>query len=320
MTRSLSTVFAASLALAAIVSAQPADPPNHHPDAAQFVTSDIPNFWRVFDHATLQNASALFQTEYIDPGSVGLHDFLQSRIQNGRALAATVAARPRYYAAIRENTLAVDRDPAIKQAIRASFHQLKEIYPDATFPNVYFVIGRMNSAGTVSSHGLLIGVEMNARDDNTPVDELNAWESAVTGRAANLPHIVAHELIHIQEPDEKPKPTLLEAAIREGAADFLGELISGAIINNAQHTYGDAHEQALWEEFKKAMTDADVSNWLFQGDRSQGRPADLGYYIGYRICEAYYRRTPDKQTAVAHILRMSDGPAFLAESGYTGAH
>jgi len=290
--------------------------PNQDPDAARLITSDIPNFWRVFDKVSLKDAAALFQSEYIDPGTAGLHDFLKSRIQNGRVLAATVSARPRYYTAIRESTLAVDRDPSIKEAIRTSFRRLKEIYPDAVFPDVYFVIGRMNSAGTVSSNGLLIGVEMNARSESTPVDELNDWERAVAGQIANLPHIVAHELIHIQQPSESGKATVLQQSLNEGGADFMGEMISGGIINRIQRSYGDAHEQALWAEFRKEMTGTDASHWLYQGDKSKDRPADLGYYIGYKICEAFYRRAADKREAVRRILHITGSEAFLRESGY----
>jgi hypothetical protein len=318
----LRPTFLVLLALAALaagaVAQGPSPKPNRDPDAARLVTSDIPAFWRVFDKATLQNAAELFQREYIDPGSAGLHDFLKARIQNGRVLAATVASRARYYAAIRASTLAIDQDANVKNAIRTSFHRLQELYPAAVFPDVYFVIGRMNSAGTVSSNGLLIGVEMNARSDDTPVDELNAWERAVTGRIATLPNIVAHELIHIQQPPEREKPTLLEQSLQEGGADFMGEMISGGIINSVQRAYGDAHEKALWEEFQPAMRGTDIGQWLFQGDRSKDRPADLGYYIGYKICQAFYGRAGDKREAVRRILNITDAEAFLKESGYGG--
>ena len=308
------------LAFTIIVSAQQPPKPNQNPDSAWLVTSDIPNFWQVFDKASLRDAAEMFQREYIDPGSAGLHDFLKSRIQNGRYLAGTIAARPRYYAAIRASTLAVDQTPAIKEAIRASFRRLKEIYPDAVFPDVYFVIGRMNSAGTVSSSGLLIGLEMNARSESTPVDELTDWERAVIGQTANLPNIVAHELIHIQQPHDSSKTTLLEQALSEGGADFMGEMISGGIINRVQRSYGDVHEQALWAEFRKDMLGADLSRWMFQGDRAKDRPADLGYYIGYKICESFYRRATDKREAVRRILHVTDPEAFLRESGYGGGN
>ena len=298
-------------------SGQHAVSPNSDPAAAQLVTSDIPRFWRVFDSTSLKDAAERFQREYIDYGTIGLRDFLQARIQNGRYLAGTVSARPRYYSAIRDSTLAVDRNPLIKEAIQASFRKLKEIYPDAVFPNVYFLIGRMNSAGTVSSNGLLIGVEMNARNDDTPIDELTNWERAVTGQIATLPHIVAHELIHIQQPRDG-KTTLLQQALSEGGADFVGELISGGIINKVQRAHGDANELALWREFQKDMMGTDVSRWMFQGDRAKDRPADLGYYVGYKICAELYRRMTDKRQAVRRILQITDPEAFLKESGYIG--
>jgi uncharacterized protein YjaZ len=176
----------------------------------------------------------------------------------------------------------------------------------------------MNSAGTVSSSGLLIGVEMNARSESTPVDELTAWERASTGQIATLPHIVAHELIHIQQPPERDNATLLQQALREGAADFVGKMISGEITNKVQHNYGDVHERELWVEFRKEMLGTDINRWMYQGDRAKDHPADLGYYIGYKICEAFYHRTADKREAVRRILHITDAAAFLEESSYGG--
>jgi Predicted Zn-dependent protease (DUF2268) len=292
---------------------------NQDPEAAKLITTDIPNFWRVFDKAALITAGELFQREYIDAGSPGLKGFLDNRIVNGRYLAAAVAARPRYYAAIRKNSLALDGSPEIKASIRAGFRRLKALYADARFPDVYFVIGRLNSAGTTSSSGLLIGVEMNGRDESTPLDELTTWERAVTGRIADLPHIVAHELVHIQQSTAGGGgQTLLHYSLREGGADFIAELASGAHTNRVQHAYGNAHEHELWEEFRKDMHGADLSHWLFQGDRSTDRPADLGYYIGYKICQAFYRRASDQSEAVRRIIRIADADGFLRESGYGG--
>ncbi len=271
---------------------------NHDPDAAQLISSDIPNFWGVFDKASLKDAANLFQREYLDQGTAGLHDFLKNRIENGQSLAATIAARPRYYAAIRASTVAVDTNPAVKDAIRASFRRLKQIYPDAVFPDVYFVIGRMNSAGTTSSNGLLIGVEMNARGEDTPVDELTPWERATIGEIANLPNVVAHELIHIQQPDGG-KATLLRQALGEGGADFMGEMISSGIINRLQRSYGDAHEQALWAEFQKDMASTNISRWLYQGDRSRTAPPTWVTTSATRFARSFIAAAPTSKKPYA---------------------
>ncbi len=310
------------LLLFSFVAVAQAPEPNRDPMKARLVTTDIVNFWNAYDKATLANAGDVFQRDYIDAGSPGMRGFLQGRIGNGRVLAGTVASRPKYYAAIRENTLSLDRKPEIKAAIHASFRKMKEIYPDAIFPDVYFLIGRMNSAGTTGAGGLLIGVEMNARDDKTPVDELDPWSRAVTGTIDVMPNIVAHELIHIEQQHANPlhglsgKQTLLSAALGEGAGDFLGEIISGGIINRVQRKFGDDHEQELWTEFSAAMHGTETNRWLYEGDKAQGRPADMGYYEGYKICQAYYNKATDKQAAVRTILEMKDPEGFLKESGY----
>src|SRR5262249_40841833 len=104
--------------------------------------------------------------------------------------------------------------------------RLHELYPAAVFPNVYFVIGRMSSAGTSSESGLLIGAEMFGRTLDMPSSELTEWHRQVLKNMDELPGVVAHELIHFEQ--KIPEPVnLLGAAIQEGSADFLGELISG---------------------------------------------------------------------------------------------
>ena len=286
-----------------------------NPDSARLVTSDIPLFWSAFDRASPTDGGAIFQHDYIDRGSQGVKDFIPGRIVNGEQLAKLVAARRHYYEAIRANTLSIANDDAIRDSIRVAFHRLKALYPAAVFPDVYFVIGRMNSGGTSSDRGLIIGAEMNARDDSTPVGELDSWAKAVTGRLSDLPHIVAHELIHFQQAPLRDR-TLLAESMREGAPDFIAEMISGKHINAVAAQYGNAHEAALWNEFKAAMHGTDTGKWLYQGDKSVDRPADLGYWMGYTICAAYYKRAADKTAALAAIIRMDDPAKILAESGY----
>jgi hypothetical protein len=58
------------------------------------------------------------------------------------------------------------------------------------------------------------------------------------------------------------------------------------------------------------------SRWLYEGDRAKYRPADMGYYIGFKICEALYKRSADKSAAIRQILAISDADATLKESGY----
>lgn len=284
------------------------------PDAAKLITSDIDNFWRAYDKATPKDLAEVLERDYLRPGSPGLKDFTRLRIKDADALAQAINASPKYYASIRESTLRV---PAMEKRIRASFYALKHLYPDAVFPDVYFVIGRLSSGGTTSSRGLLIGTEMHGRTPKTPEAELTDWHKQVLMSVDKVPLIVAHELIHFQQKHPLPgKSSLLAQSVIEGGADFLGELISGDHINQHLHAYGDEREARLWEEFRKDMASNKVAAWLYNGSNSKDRPADLGYYVGYKIVESYYTQAKDKRKAIRDILTIQDFSQFLKESGY----
>ncbi|HTG32276.1 MAG TPA: DUF2268 domain-containing putative Zn-dependent protease [Thermoanaerobaculia bacterium] len=280
------------------------------PDAARIVTEDIAHFWEAFDRAAPEFPPQSFGTFYLSRGTPGLKDFVSLRISNAEELARVVRSHPRYYASIRDSTLRIRE---MEPGIRASFYALKYLYPDAVFPDVFFLIGRLNSGGTVSDRGLLIGAEMHGRTPQSPVDELSEWLRQVTAPAAEIPHVVAHELIHFQQKYPE-SPVLLGQAIREGSADFLAELISGRPGDQHVAEFAAPREAELWEEFQRKMHGKELSGWLYSG--SPGRPQDLGYWVGYKITKSYYDRAGDKRQAIREILEIKDFDAFLAKSGY----
>ncbi len=241
-------------------------------------------------------------------------------------LDAAVQRRLRFFSAIRANTLALDTANAVKDSIRTYYRHLSALYPDAVFPPVYFVIGQFNSAGTTGPSGQLIGAEMHGADASTPLNELSAWERGVVGRIDGLPGTVAHELMHTQQAHAQErvdggsgssKPTLLAQSLEEGCASFLASTVMGHEFENDASPYGLAHERELWMEFQREMNGTDASHWLYQGNQqSEDRPADLGYFMGARICGAYYEHAADKRQAIREIFSMPDPSAFLARSGY----
>lgn len=272
------------------------------PDAAKLVTRDIDLFWSVMDEATDENRAVLLQKEYVEGGSVGVHGFTPNRIISGEALAEMIEKRPDAYSP--DARARMGRIKEQENQIRAAFHELKRLYPPAVFPDVYFVVGRLNSGGTSSNAGLLIGAEMYASSD----DDL-----------AKLPHIVAHEWAHYNQ-SYSEDGSLLMAVIAEGGADFIGELASGDHINQAAHEFGLAHEAELWALLDAAKdepfgTEA-TQGWMYGGAPIEGGPNDLGYFMGYRICQAYYEQAEDKDAAIVEILTTRDVNAFLDASGY----
>lgn len=309
-----------SLAVADILAQKPDSPvknaekkKNFDPDAAQIVTSDIASFWKAYDTAKPENNLIVFRDQYLKTGSVGLKQFTRLRIGSSCGLVNAIEQNPKYYETLRESSLKVD---SYKETIRAGFHKLKGLYNGAVFPDVFFLVGRMNSAGTLTDEGLLIGVDMFGKTKHSSFGELSDYYQAVIKPIEDIPFVVAHELIHYQQKYPTNQTTLLQQAVNEGSADFIAELITGGHVNPHLHAYGNPREKDLWLEFKKEMAGADLSNWLYQGDKAQNKPADLGYYIGYKICEAYYKNAADKKQAVKDILEIKDFQQFLKASKY----
>ncbi|MDJ0367834.1 DUF2268 domain-containing putative Zn-dependent protease [Hymenobacter sp. H14-R3] len=285
------------------------------PNQAELVTSDIPRFWHAYDLAAKDTAraEATYQREYFDKASVGLQDYFAARIYSAKLFVKNQRAKPAFYQAIRPNTL---RIATMAPQIRAGFVKLKELYPAARFPNVYFVIGRWNSAGTISGSGLLVGADMLCRTPSVPLGELSLWERNGFKSLSDLPYLVAHEHIHyIQKPSNDR--SLLKGSINEGMADFLAELTAGQQPNARLQPYGLGHEKEIWADFTKEMMGPNWNNWIANDDQeTAAKPADLGYFVGYRICQSYYQEMTDKKQAVYDILNISDYPAFLAKSRY----
>lgn len=288
------------------------------PDSAQVVTDDIARFWLAFDRREAMGDETAFQVMYLDVGSPGLRGFAD-RIRSAEALAETVRRYEPFYESIRVRTLEV-RD--LEDDIRASLATMDRVYPESIFPPVYFVIGRVSSGGTATEDGLIIGTELFATDEESALDTLEPGVAAVLESLsfADLPYVVVHELVHFQQQEpELAGRSLLGQALYEGVADFVCELVAGGLASTNEMTrrFGEEHESEIWEEFRADMGGRDFSRWLSnQGQGTEDWPADIGYYVGYKIAQAYYRRASDPMRAVADMLRIEDPEGFLARSGY----
>lgn len=42
----------------------------------------------------------------------------------------------------------------------------------------------------------------------------------------------------------------------------------------------------------------------------------MGYFIGYRIAEAFYKKSPDKRLAIQKMIQLQDYKQFLVDSSY----
>ena len=287
------------------------------PNQAKLITSDIRLFWKAYDHAMAgepKDRAAIFQREYIEKGSIGLEDLNFIGRIDAATLTKTVEAYPNYYRAIRAVTLHIEQQ---RPQTIAAFRKLKALYPPATFPDTYFAIGQFGGGGKPTSVGLLISAEMFARAAGVPTNELGPWENEHALPPTDIPPVVTHEFVHFLQAFG-PEPSLLCTCLNEGGADFISELALGRLMTSTMHAHewANQRERELWTEFRTGMNGTDTSHWLYAGSGKGARPDDLGYWMGYKIVEAYYEHASDKHQAIREILTVKDCNNFLKASRY----
>ena len=287
---------------------------------AQINTSDIENFWQAYDASEPGNRAEAFQRLYFDQGSPGLKDFVQRRIESAQKLADAVERYPKYYASIRKASLSVETQ---RKVINLYLSRFRGLYPDAQFPPIYFLIGRLSSGGTTSENGLLIGVEvfsLSQDADTSELQELNPAFLKAMGPIIKLPLIVTHELVHSQiRLRTAPNiPQLLLSVLVEGAADLVANLVAGRNAADFRTEYGQERREELFERFAANLAAAPnvTSNWLYNYGLVTAEPADLGYWIGEEICRDYLARATDRQAAINNLNTLLNPAGIVRGSSY----
>ena len=138
---------------------------------------------------------------------------------------------------------------------------------------------------------------------------------------------MVHEMVHMEQLESVGEAyfeifsgegrTLLATSIREGGATYMAQIIAGGSRHkNIVREYYVSHEKELWEIFCQEMYGHEMGDWLWKTPADPDWPRDLGYVIGARIVEKYYKNAPDKQKATQEIFAMTDYVLFLEKSGY----
>ena len=278
------------------------------PSDSKLVTSDIDHFYNAFDLAIKDssNAEKIFNNHYFKKGSNGLNDFYKTKIQSKEKFSEFVLTFEDYYQSIK-NDISDLND--LENQIKQNFNDFEKLYPEANFPDVYFLVGKYQSNGTISKNGLLIGTEMLARTPNSDTANWNEDILRISMEKKHIPVTVSHELVHFNQHKMKDGNTLLWKSIREGSAEFIAELISGE--TDADYKKFKGKELEIWNDFKN---DKNKSIWNSWQQKSESRPRNAGYWMGYIICKAYSEKIGDKEKAVKDILSIQDYSQFLEES------
>ncbi|MFW6027885.1 MAG: DUF2268 domain-containing putative Zn-dependent protease [bacterium] len=284
-------------------------------------TEDADRFVAVFEAAEGKPAAADLQEGYLEPGSRAIEIFTPQRIQNAEHLAAVISKNPQIYRRAIDVCL-----PAAKEAsgdLRAIYLAFEGLLDEPDLPEVHAVFGANNSGGTAAPGAQVLGLEVLCRLADTE-EELRR----------TLLTFFAHETVHALQPPENRdtllKDPLLSAIMREGVADFVAFLVTGKIPGPERDAWAREREPFIWHEFAKdraALKGKSVDEvlsarsplrrWVANaGNAPEGWPDELGYWLGMRICMAYFEAAEDKRAAVRILLETQDFAPVLVKSGY----
>jgi hypothetical protein len=282
------------------------------PDNPVIDIEDVAAFYKLYDATSGHPSADQLQHDYLDPGSPGLHHLAEIRNVTGVSIAKALAAHPQIFSDAKRCMTVL---PRVRVRVGEALRTLARLYPKAEFPSVTIAISRGKPAGVADAWGVIIGLEASCaiNYDNPNIED-------------RFVHEIAHEYTHVEQALQSPtlynnpKPTVLDASLIEGAADFTATLITGEVAFHSPYApSGKARDKEVETQFVADEDKTDLSQWIDNGSLTE--PGDLGYWVGYRIVKSYYQHADDKRRALRDILEMKDPKNFLASSGwYPGIH
>lgn len=272
-----------------------------------FVSTDIDHFWKACKKITATEDTALqqkyLQELYIDKGSPGLKSMIEVRNYSNQEFLDAINHYPAFWQSIKPNTL---RAEALYTEIEADILKLKEAYPDLKPSTIYFTVGALRSNGTIQEDRVLIGSELALADKSTVIEELPEWRQPFFQDYTPIEQLAllcTHEYIHTQQ--KELVQNLLSMCLYEGVAEFVSCQVTGKPSSTPAIAFGKANREQVVEQF---VTDlylmSNNNNWLWGENRNELKVRDLGYYIGYEICERYYTLANDKTKAVKDLIEL----------------
>ncbi|MNM57854.1 hypothetical protein D3C81_690720 [compost metagenome] len=267
-------------------------------------TRDVERFYAIYDAADGKPTAEQLQRDYLDQGTDGLKHFASIRKITGERIAKAINDRPEIYVRARECVAAL---PAAKARVGSALNRFSELYSEAQFPPVTISVGRGRPVAVAGPNdGINIGLEA-----------LCATTFINPNVEDRLVRVMVHEFIHVQQNPEltdKENPTVLDLSVVEGSAEFVTELLTGDVAYAYMANLVKGRELEIETKFQADMASTDLSNWLYNSTATN--PQDLGYWVGYRISQAYYSNAKDKRKALQELITMRDARTILDTSGW----
>ena len=273
------------------------------------ITTDIDNFWTAYDKVITTKDSSLqykyINELFIDKGTPGLKAIMEARDYTSKSYIEAINNYPLFWNSIRANTLKA-REFANEIAIEVG--KIKSVYPILKPAKIYFTIGAFLTGGTTLNGIVLIGSELALADKNTITSELpenlkHLRTSFDTDPIKGVVSLNVHEYAHTQQKTTIGN-NLLAQSVLEGVAEFVAVTATLKQSELPAIAYGKKHFERVREVFSKQMFNTFTGFWLYSNSKNEFQTRDLGYYVGYDICEKYYQKAEDKNQAIKEMIEL----------------
>jgi hypothetical protein len=272
----------------------------------QIVTSDIDNFWFAFDQINKSSDSLerikIINELYINKATEGLKGLISVRHYQDYEFISNIINYPKYWNSIRGNSSFILEN---REQIEKYLNKLKEIYPELKPATIYFSIGAFRTGGTYDGNKVLLGAEFMLAQKNAVLEELpERIKNTIKEYAPyNIPLTTIHEYIHTQQKSWENQ-SIIHLCVAEGVAEFISTLITEKPLSPPV-IYGKQNaEKVLRRYMVEIFRNEDVWNWIWNKNQNELKVNDLGYYIGYEICERYYNNAADKKAAIKDLIEL----------------
>jgi hypothetical protein len=273
----------------------------------QFITTDIDNFWFAYEKINSTKDSVLqlklLKELYIDKGTQGLKNLIEARNYTDVEFIDWITKYPIFWNTLKPKTLF--RNDVIPK-IESNIEKLKNVYKDLKYYPIYFSVGAFRTNGTILNNSVLLGAEMTLADSLTIITEFPLWRQAYYKEynpRNYLPFLCTHEYVHTQQ--KEMVFNLLSQCLYEGVAEFITCKATDTKSFLPAIEYGKKNLKKVVDKFTFDMfTQHRNDNWLWGENRNDLKIRDLGYFIGYEICERYYNLSSNKQKAIKDLIEL----------------
>jgi len=290
------------------------------------ITRDIDNFWVAYDQITTSKTSKekyeILEHSFISKGTPGLKAIMAARGYTSKSYIDAIEKYPLYWKSIRKPMFKAKR---YSKEISTNVAKLKLLYPSLKPAKLYFTVGAFRSGGTTMDSLVLIGSEIAMADKTVNTKEFEISNPGLakhlkTNPVHSLVFTNVHEYIHTQQ-KTTIAPNLLGQCILEGVAEFLAEKATGQSSGLPALKIGSINKDRVEEVFESVMFNSSNGFWLYSDLANEFNVRDLGYYVGYAICESYYNKSPNKAEAIKAMIEIDynnqeDLIDFADRSGY----